>query len=90
MSFCRLRHVFLTFSLTEGDNIGKAINEAMKAIEDENSDLKKQTQITQIDNPFWLNFLRLLEKLISPVTLSARCYFLGEFALAEGQKGGVF
>ncbi|OAN49957.1 type I restriction-modification system subunit M N-terminal domain-containing protein [Magnetospirillum moscoviense] len=27
-------------SLTEGDNIGKAINEAMKAIEDENPDLK--------------------------------------------------
>jgi len=81
-------------SLTEGDNIGKAINEAMKAIEEENSDLKGALprSYTQIEN--WV--LVELLKILAPVNLSGDAfgkvyeYFLGGFALKEGQKGGVF
>lgn len=81
-------------SLTEGDNIGKAINEAMKAIEEENPELKGALPrtYTQIDN--WV--LVELLKLLAPIDLSGDAfgkvyeYFLGEFAKKEGQKGGVF
>jgi type I restriction enzyme M protein len=81
-------------SLTESDNIGKAINEAMKAIEEENLDLKGALPhtYTQIDNWVLVELLRLL----APVDLSGDAfgkiyeYFLGGFALKEGQKGGVF
>lgn len=81
-------------SLTEGDNIGKALNDAMKAVEDENADLKGALPraYTQIDN--WV--LVELLKLLAPVELSGDAfgkvyeYFLGNFALKEGQKGGVF
>lgn len=81
-------------SLTEGDNIGKAINEAMKSVEDENPDLKGALprNYTQIEN--WV--LVELLKVLAPVDLSGDAfgkvyeYFLGGFALKEGQKGGVF
>lgn len=80
--------------LTEGENIGKAINEAMKAIEDENPDLQGALprNYTRLDN--WV--LMELLKLIGPVNLEGDAfgkvyeYFLGNFALREGQKGGVF
>src|SRR5690606_31385589 len=80
--------------LTEGENIGKAINEAMKAIEDENPDLQGALprNYTRLDN--WV--LMELLKLIGPVDLEGDAfgkvyeYFLGNFALKEGQKGGVF
>jgi len=81
-------------SLTDGDNIGKAINEAMKAIEDENSDLRGALprNYTRLDN--WV--LMELLKQLGPVDLSGDAfgkvyeYFLSNFALKEGQKGGVF
>ncbi len=81
-------------SLTEGDNIGKAINDAMKAIEEENSDLKGALprNYTRLDN--WV--LMELLKQLGPVDLSGDAfgkvyeYFLANFALKEGQKGGVF
>lgn len=81
-------------SLTEEDNIGKAINEAMKAIEDENPDLKGALprNYTRLDN--WV--LVALLKQIGPVDISGDAfgkvyeYFLGNFAIKEGQKGGVF
>lgn len=81
-------------SLTEGDNIGKAINEAMKAVEDENADLKGALPrtYTQIENAVLVELLKLL----APVDLTGDAfgkvyeYFLGNFAMAEGQKGGVF
>lgn len=80
--------------LTEGENIGKAINEAMKAIEDENPDLQGALprNYTRLEN--WV--LMELLKLIGPVDLEGDAfgkvyeYFLGNFALREGQKGGVF
>ncbi|WOX04713.1 type I restriction-modification system subunit M [Microbulbifer pacificus] len=81
-------------SLTESDNIGKAINEAMKAIEEENADLKGALprNYTRLEN--WV--LQELLKQLAPVDLSGDAfgkvyeYFLGNFALKEGQKGGVF
>lgn len=81
-------------NLTEGDNVGKAINEAMKAIEEENPELKGALPrtYTQIDNWVLVELLRLL----APVDLTGDAfgkvyeYFLANFALREGQKGGVF
>lgn len=80
--------------LTEGDDIGKAINGAMRAIEEENEDLKGALPrtYTQIENSVLVELLKLL----GPVDLSGDAfgkvyeYFLGEFAMKEGQKGGVF
>ena len=66
----------------------------MKAIEEENSDLKGALprSYTRIDNRVLLELLKLL----GPLDLSGDAfgkvyeYFLGNFALKEGQKGGVF
>lgn len=81
-------------SLTEGDNIGKAINEAMRLVEEENPDLKGALprNYTRLDNWVLMELLRQL----APINISGDAfgkvyeYFLGKFALAEGQKGGVF
>lgn len=81
-------------SLTEGDNIGKAINDAMKAIEEENTDLRGALPRTYTSLENWV--LMELLKQLAPVDLSGDAfgkvyeYFLGNFALKEGQKGGVF
>ena len=81
-------------SLPEDTDIGKALNDAMKAIEEENVDLRGAlpTTYTDIENHVLVELLRLL----SPLNLSGDAfgkiyeYFLGKFALKEGQKGGVF
>ncbi|MGQ7794422.1 type I restriction-modification system subunit M [Faunimonas sp. B44] len=81
-------------SLPSAENIGQAINAAMDAIEDENDDLAGALpkNYTQIENWVLIDLLRLL----APVELTGDAfgkvyeYFLGEFALKEGQKGGVF
>ncbi|MDX2352790.1 type I restriction-modification system subunit M [Stutzerimonas xanthomarina] len=81
-------------TLTEGDVIGLAINEAMKAVEEENVDLKGALprNYVQLGNKVLLELIKLL----GPVDLSGDAfgkiyeYFLGNFALKEGQKGGVF
>ena len=81
-------------SLTEGDNIGKAINDAMKAIEEENADLKGvlPRSFTDIDNITLVGLLKML----GPVEVDGDAfgavyeYFLGNFAMKEGRKGGVF
>jgi type I restriction enzyme M protein len=81
-------------SLPEGENLGRAINEAMAAIETENAELKGvlPRTFTSLPNETLIEILRLL----APLDLGGDAfgaiyeYFLGEFALAEGQKGGVF
>lgn len=81
-------------SLSEGEDIGKAINDAMRAIEEENPDLRGALPrtYTQIENRVLVELLRL----VAPVEISGDAfgkvyeYFLGNFALREGQKGGVF
>jgi type I restriction enzyme M protein len=83
-------------SLPEGENIGRAINEAMKAIEAENEELKGvlPRTYTKIDNGILVSLL----KNFSQIALDAEGdtfgkiyeYFLGNFARAEGQRGGEF
>jgi len=81
--------------LTEGDNIGKAINDAMRAIEAKNPDLKDVLPKTynRIGNQV-LN--TLLKNFNVPIDIEGDAfgkiyeYFLGKFAMSEGQKGGEF
>jgi type I restriction enzyme M protein len=87
------RFTFLQL-LPEGEDIGKRINAAMKAIEEDNPELAGALPRTfaEIDNETLVELLRLL----APVDLTGDAfgkvyeYFLGKFAMAEGQKGGVF
>ena len=81
--------------LPEGADIGKAINEAMKAIETENEDLKDVLPKTY--NNLEKALLVSLLKNFSAIPLTEGDafgqiyeYFLGKFAMAEGQKGGEF
>lgn len=82
--------------LPEGENIGKAINEAMKAVEAENDELKGvlPKNYNKIENTTLVSLL----KTFSQIMMDAEGdtfgqiyeYFLGNFARAEGQKGGEF
>jgi type I restriction enzyme M protein len=83
-------------NLPEGTNIGKAINEAMKAIEADNEDLKDVLPKTynSIDKTLLVSLLKNFAAI--PMTIEGDAfgkiyeYFLGKFAMAEGQKGGEF
>jgi type I restriction enzyme M protein len=83
-------------NLPEGTNIGKAINDAMKAIEAENEDLKDVLPKTynSIDKTLLVSLLKNFAAI--PMTIEGDAfgkiyeYFLGKFAMAEGQKGGEF
>ncbi len=80
--------------LTEGDNVGKALNEAMLLIEGANGELKGvlPRNYNRLPNATLVELLRLL----SPLDMSGDAFgkvyefFLGSFARAEGSKGGVF
>jgi type I restriction enzyme M protein len=82
--------------LPEGQNIGKAINEAMKAIEAENPDLKDVLPKTynSFENSVLIELLKLMASIQMDIEGDAFGkiyeYFLGNFARAEGQKGGEF
>jgi type I restriction enzyme M protein len=81
-------------TLTEGDNLGRAINNAMALVEAQNDDLKGVLPRTfnKLPNPTLVELMRLL----APLELEGDAfgkvyeYFLGNFAMKEGQKGGVF
>jgi type I restriction enzyme M protein len=83
-------------SLPEGENIGKAINAAMKAVEAENEDLKGvlPKTYTKIENATLISLLKNFSQLNvdaeGDVFGKIYEYFLGNFAMAEGQKGGEF
>jgi type I restriction enzyme M protein len=80
--------------LSEGDNLGKAINNAMALVEAHNEDLKGvlPRSYNKLPNPTLVELLRLM----APLELEGDAfgkvyeYFLGNFAMKEGQKGGVF
>jgi type I restriction enzyme M protein len=82
--------------LAEGQNIAKAINDAMKAIEADNEDLKGVLPRTYavLDNSSLAELLKLMASI--PMDIEGDAfgriyeYFLGEFAMTEGQKGGEF
>jgi len=84
-------------SLPEGSDLGLAIDSAMDAIEEENPDLKGT--LPRGYSKFETNLLVTLLKAFSPNELVVAEgdtfgkiyeYFLGKFAMSEGQKGGEF
>jgi len=83
-------------NLPEGANIGKAINDAMRAIEIENDDLKEVLPKTynRLENSVLVTLLKTFNSI--PMEIEGDAfgkiyeYFLGKFALAEGQHGGEF
>ncbi len=82
--------------IPEGENIGAAINDAMRAIEADNPDLKDVLPKTY--NRFENAMLKELLKTMNSVPMDIEGdafgkiyeYFLGNFAMSEGQKGGEF
>ena len=83
-------------TLPEVGNIGAAINEAMRAIEAENPDLKDVLPKTynRFDNTLLKELLKTMNSV--PMDIEGDAfgkiyeYFLGHFAMSEGQKGGEF
>jgi type I restriction enzyme M protein len=83
-------------NLPEGENIGAKVNEAMRAIEKENPQLAGVLPKTY--NLFTSTLLKELLKKVSEIPASLDYdafgriyeYFLGEFAMSEGQGGGEF
>ena len=83
-------------NLPEGEDIGKAINEAMKAIEVENEDLKGilPRNYNHLENSTLVELLKTFNSV--PMDIEGDAfgkiyeYFLGKFAMSEGQKGGEF
>jgi type I restriction enzyme M protein len=81
--------------LPEGEDTGSAINNAMKLVEMENEELKDilPKNYTRIDNSTLIELLRILGSI---PTIEGDAfgkiyeYFLGKFAMKEGQKGGEF
>ncbi len=82
--------------LPEGENTGKAINDAMKAIEAENEELKDVLPKTymRLNNDTLIALLKTFSEI--PMDIEGDVfgkiyeYFLGKFAMSEGQKGGEF
>lgn len=82
--------------LPEGSDIGKAINDAMNAIEQENEDLRGilPKSYNRIQNSILVNLLKQFGSI--PLDIEGDAfgkiyeYFLGKFAMSEGQKGGEF
>jgi type I restriction enzyme M protein len=83
-------------NLPEGENTGRAINEAMKAIEIENEELRGvlPKDYNHLENDTLVALLRLFASI--PMDIEGDVfgkiyeYFLGKFAMAEGQRGGEF
>jgi type I restriction enzyme M protein len=83
-------------NLKEGDNLGKAINDAMAAIEAENPALKGVLPRTyqSLTNDTLVSLLRSVNAILGDIEGDAFGkvyeYFLGKFAVAEGAKGGEY
>ena len=82
--------------LPEGADIGKALNEAMDAIEKENEDLKGVLPhgYTTLESKLLFDLLRIFNSIPMDVEgdLFGKIYeyFLGKFAMSEGRGGGEF
>jgi len=82
--------------LPEGANIGQKLNDAMRAIEAENPDLKDVLPKTynRLESATLAELLKLMNSI--PMDIEGDTfgkiyeYFLGEFAMSEGQQGGEF
>jgi len=83
-------------NMPEGADIGKALNEAMTEIEKENEDLRGILPKTY--TAFDKSLLTELFKSFNSIPMDIEGdvfgkiyeYFLGKFAMSEGQKGGEF
>ncbi len=82
--------------LPESADLGQAINDAMRAIEEDNEDLRGTLpqDYRRISNSTLISLLRAFEDIPTDIEGDAIGriyeYFLGEFAMTEGQKGGEF
>lgn len=90
----KARYSYL-MTLAEGEDVGKAINEAMAAVEAENDDLKGvlPRSYGKLSSAVLVELLRTMNSLGNlegDAFGKIYEYFLGKFALSEGQKGGVF
>jgi len=82
--------------LPAGGDIGKALNDAMSAIEADNEDLKGVLPkvYTAFDKSLLVELLKNFNNI--PMDIEGDAfgkiyeYFLGKFAMSEGQKGGEF
>src|SRR5574341_2336070 len=82
--------------MPEGADIGKALNEAMAEIEKENEDLRGvlPKTYTAFDKTLLTELLKNFNSI--PMDIEGDAfgkiyeYFLGKFAMSEGQKGGEF
>jgi type I restriction enzyme M protein len=83
-------------NLPEGSDLGKAINEAMKAIERENEDLKGVLPKTynRFKNSLLVELIKVMSSIPEDIEGDAFGkiyeYFLGKFAMNEGSQGGEF
>ena len=83
-------------NLPEGSNIGRTINEAMKMIEAQNDNLKGvlPRNYDRLNNDTLIAVLKLFSEI--PMDVDGDMfgkiyeYFLGNFAMSEGQRGGEF
>ena len=83
-------------SLPEGENIGQVVTDAMKAIEEENPQVDGILPKTynRLEKNTLLELLRIMEQI--PMDIEGDAfgrvyeYFLGNFAMSEGQRGGEF
>ena len=82
--------------LPEGEDIGKAINDAMRAIEGENEELRDILPKTynRLENEMLVTLLKIFASV--PMDIEGDAfgkiyeYFLGNFAMSEGRRGGEF
>lgn len=90
----KARYSYL-MTLAEGEDIGKILNEAMILVETENEDLKGvlPRSYGKLSSAVLVELLRTMNSLGNldgDAFGKIYEYFLGKFALSEGQKGGVF
>ena len=82
--------------LPEGADLGRAVSDAMEAIENENPELRGilPRDYSRVTNPILATILRTFSDIPMDVEgdVFGRIYeyFLGKFAMAEGQRGGEF
>ncbi len=82
--------------LPDGTNIGKALNDAMRAIEGENEELKGilPKEYGKLSSETLSTLLKTMNSI--PMDIEGDAfgkiyeYFLGKFAMSEGAKGGEF
>lgn len=81
-------------NLPEGENLGRAVNDAMAAIEEDNEELRGVLPRTYQRIPNWV--LVEMLKLLAPLEIPGDAfghiyeYFMGSFAIKTMQKGGEF